>query len=180
MSRKGMWRKYRDLYVGGEQMKGNASEYLTQRQKEPSDVYGERLSRVFYENYIGSIIDWYSATLFRREPQVLLEGDNRQGRKYFSELAEDCDLKGTALSDFFRGRLKDALIDGRSYMLVDFPVSSVEAGTRAEEDALGVWRGYLVDFPAASLINWSHDERGNYEWVVLRSKSSGKSDPFSN
>src|SRR5215212_11968766 len=89
VARKAMWRKYRDLYAGGEQIKANAPDYLSQRQKEPADVYGERLSRVFYENYIGSIIDWYAATLFRREPEVLLEGANIAGRKFFSEFAED-------------------------------------------------------------------------------------------
>ena len=74
IGRKAMWRKYRDLYVGGEQLKTNASEYLTPRQKEPADVYSERLSKVFYENYVGSIIDWYAATLFRREPELHIEG----------------------------------------------------------------------------------------------------------
>jgi len=53
-----MWRRYRDLYAGGEQFRGNASEYLLRRQKEPVEVYQERLARVFYENYLGSIVDW--------------------------------------------------------------------------------------------------------------------------
>ena len=35
----------------------------------------ERLTRVFYENYVGSIVDWYAATLFRREPVLTFEGD---------------------------------------------------------------------------------------------------------
>ena len=47
------------------------------RHKEPGEVYQERLSRVFYENYIGSIIDWYAATLMRREPALV---DRRQRR----------------------------------------------------------------------------------------------------
>src|SRR3954447_14475717 len=88
-ARKAMWRKYRDLYAGGEQMRTSAANYLTQRQKEPGDVYSERLNLVFYENYIGSIIDWYAATLFRREPQLLVEGPNRPGRTFFSEFAEN-------------------------------------------------------------------------------------------
>src|SRR3977135_943408 len=67
---KSMWRKYNDLYVGGEQFREHATEYLVRRNKEPTDVYYERLSRVFYENYIGSIIDWYAATLIRREPII--------------------------------------------------------------------------------------------------------------
>lgn len=168
-AQKEMWRRYRDLYSGGEQMKSNASDYLVQRQKEPSDVYSERLSRVFYENYIGSIIDWYAATLFRREPQLLLEGENRHGRRFFSQFAEDCDLKGSALSDFFRSRLIDTVVCGRSYVLVDFPAAPKGASNRAEEDALGFSRAYLVDFPAESLINWSRDGQGNFEWVMLRS-----------
>src|SRR5215510_2456563 len=55
-----MWKKYRVLYSGGEQMREQASEYLVRRNKEPNDVYQERLRRVFYENYVGSIIDWYA------------------------------------------------------------------------------------------------------------------------
>jgi hypothetical protein len=168
-SKKAMWRKYRDLYAGGEQLKTHATEYLAQRQKEPNDVYGERLSRVFYENYIGSIIDWYAATLFRREPELLMDGGTDASRTFFNDFTEDCDLKSTSISDFFRSRLIDMLVSGASYVLVDFPVPGTEAINRAEEDAQGLSRAYLVDFPAESLINWSVDARGNFEWVVLRS-----------
>ena len=52
--------------------------------------------RVFYENYIGSIIDWYAATLLRREPVLVAEGANEAGRQFFNQFAEDCDLKGPA------------------------------------------------------------------------------------
>jgi hypothetical protein len=174
--RKAMWRKYRDLYAGGEQLKLHASEYLAQRQKEPADVYNERLSRVFYENYIGSIIDWYAATLFRREPELMIEGPNEVGRQFYSAFADDCDLKGTSLSEFFRGRLIDTLVCGTSYMLVDFPTQSAPAGSRAEEDSIGISRAYLVDFPAESLTNWSRDAHGNYEWIILRSSYLSKPD----
>src|ERR1700682_4343696 len=99
---KGVWKKYRDLYVGGEQFKTRAQEYLIRRQKEPRDVYGERLGRVFYENYIGSIVDWYASTLFRREPVLTFECSNEPGKEFFSGLVEDVDRKGTSLADFFR------------------------------------------------------------------------------
>jgi hypothetical protein len=177
VSRKGMWRKYRDLYVGGEQLKEHASEYLAPRQKEPADVYGERLSKVFYENYVGSIIDWYAATLFRREPELHIEGTAKQGRQFFSEFAEDCDLKGTTISDFFRKQLIEALVSGVSYTLVDFPKCSLAVGSRAEEDLIGASRGYLVDCPAESLINWSVDDAGRFEWVVLRTEYLRKNGP---
>jgi hypothetical protein len=59
IAKRAMWRQYRDLYVGGEQFRMYADRYLVRRQKEPGDVYAERLVRTFYENYIGSIVDWY-------------------------------------------------------------------------------------------------------------------------
>src|SRR5579872_2662397 len=100
-----MWRKYQDLYTGGEQLREHAPEYLVRRSKEPNDVYFERLARVFYENYIGSIIDWYAATLMRREPIITYDGKNESGKHFYTLLADDCDLKGTTLTEFFRQQL---------------------------------------------------------------------------
>ncbi|MCS7024732.1 MAG: hypothetical protein NZV14_08010 [Bryobacteraceae bacterium] len=165
-------RMYRDLYLGGEQLRKNARFYLRSRQKEPVDVYEERLSRVFYENYIGSIIDWYAATLFRREPVLTFEGENQTGKKFFAEFAEDCDLKGTTLTAMLRKQFVSALVHGRSYLLIDFPKQAGPLRTKAEEESLGVSRAYLVDYDADELINWSTDSTGMFEWVVLRTAHS--------
>jgi hypothetical protein len=175
--RKPAWRMYRDLYAGGEQIKANAGEYLARRSKEPAEVYGERLSRVFYENYAGSIIDWYTATLFRREPVLTFEGKNETARKFYPGFIGDCDLKGTHFSEFFRTCVIEALVFGRSHILIDFPKVVKNAGTRAEEDATGVSRAYLLHYSPEELINWSYDEHGNYEWLVLRTGGLRKQNP---
>jgi hypothetical protein len=163
-----MLQMYRDLYAGGNEFKHRAAEYLLRRQKEPLDVYAERLHRVFYENYVGSIVDWYSSTLFRREPSLEFEGGLETGQAFLSEFADDCDQRGTRLSNFFRQCLTDMLITGRSYILIDFPRTSARPSNRAEEDAAGLSRAYLVRYQAEELINWSLDEQGQYQWVVLR------------
>ncbi len=165
---RGTWKTYRDLYAGGEQFRASAASYLIRRQREPKDVYDERLRRVFYENYIGSIIDWYAATVFRREPMLLTEGENEAGKKFMAEFAEDCDLRGSSLSELFRRRLIEALVLGRSYVLVDFPRGTAPAGNRAEEEQAGLSRAYLVEYGPDQVINWSFDEQGNYDWVVIR------------
>jgi len=167
---KHVWRRYRDLYIGGERLKLHAQEYLLPRQREPGDVYTERLSRVFYENYIGSIVDWYSATLFRKEPVVTFEGSNATAKDFFARLMDEVDLKGTGLNDFFRAQFVESLITGASYVLVDFPRTGKKAGTRAEEDALGASRAYLVPYSAEDVINWNLDTQGNLDWVVIRQK----------
>lgn len=166
--KKEAWRTYRDLYAGGEQFRANAAAYLVRRHKEPAEVYAERLRRVFYENYLGSIIDWYAATLFRREPVVTLEGGNEAGKAFFAAFVEDCDLKGTSLTDFFRRQIIEAMVTGCAHILVDFPHKEREPSNRAEEEAEGWARAYLIGYRSEEVINWSHDDRGNLEWVVIR------------
>ncbi len=172
-AKKAIWRRYRDLYAGGEQLKANAAEYLVRRQKEPGEVWNERLERVFYENFAGSIIDWYAATLFRREPLLIVEGDEG-GQRFIQKFSEDSDRKGTTITEFLRRMLIEALVTGRSFVLADFPRQARQASNRAEEDARGASRAYLVECTADQLINWSLDERGNFEWVVLRSTALRK------
>jgi len=171
VARRAMWKKYRDLYTGGEQLRMCASEYLVRRSKEPNDVYAERLNRVFYENYVGSIIDWFAATLLRREPVLLFEGCNEAGKQFYNVLSEDCDLRGTSLYEFFRQQFVRSLVCGESYIAVEFPRVSAVPQTRAEEDALGRSRAYLVDYWPDEVINWSYDSEGNLDWAVIRTQN---------
>jgi hypothetical protein len=180
IARKAMWKQYQDLYSGGERLRANASDYLVRRQKEPGEVYSERLSRVFYENYVGSIVDWYAATLMRREPVMLFEGGDTAARSFYSLLAEDCDFKGTNLSEFFRQRFVQMLVGGSSYIVVDFPRGGGNALTRAEEDASGQSRAYLVDYTAEEVINWSYDPTGGLDWAVIRTSCLQQSEVTDN
>jgi len=168
IARKAMWKQYKDLYAGGEHLRQNACEYLVRRQKEPGQVYEERLRRVFYENYVGSIVDWYAATLMRREPMLQFEGNDAGAKRFYSLLSDDCDLKGTNLHEFFRQRFVQVMVLGSSFVVVDFPKAGGAAQTRAEEDASGRSRAYLTEYAADEVINWNYDETGGLEWVVIR------------
>jgi len=172
IARKAMWKQYKDLYSGGERLRADASEYLVRRHKEPNEVYQERLTRVFYQNYIGSIVDWYAATLTRREPVLLLEGTDSAAKSFYTALADDCDLKGTSLSEFFRQRFVETMVCGSSFIVVDFPRAGPEGSpallTRAEEDSSGRSRAYLVDYGPDEVINWNYDLSGGLEWAVIR------------
>jgi hypothetical protein len=167
-----MWRRYRDLYAGGERFRLNAAEYLVRRLKEPLEVYQERLARVFYENYVGSIVDWYAATLMREEPVIDLTDGRGKSREFFGEFVQNCDRRGTTLTQFFRQQLTETLVCGKSYVVVDFPRAGGEAQaparSRAEEDELGRSRAYLVGYNADEVINWSYDDSGEMEWIVIR------------
>jgi hypothetical protein len=177
VAKREMWRRYSDLYAGGEQIRKRAAEYLIQRHKEPLEVYYERLSRVFYENYVGSIIDWFSATLLRREPVVQFTGNDASGKCFFNQFFQDCDRKGTTLSDFFRQQITDTLIYGKSYAVVDFPRVVTLASNRGEEDAAGLSRAYLTSYLPDQVTNWGKSPQGEFEWVVLKTESIHQPSP---
>ena len=170
VAQKAMWKKYKDLYAGGEQLRDRAPEYLVRRHREPGEIFLERLSRVFYQNYIGSIIDWYAATLMHREPSYILDGNDSAAKEFFTMLAHNCDLKGTSLSEFFRQRFVDAMVCGSSYVAVDFPRVNGAVLSRAEEDAAGMSRAYLMSYDADEVINWNYDQTGALEWIVVRTQ----------
>lgn len=169
--RKTMWQRYADLYTGGEIMRVNAQYYLPKRQKEPAEVYYERLSRVFYENYIGSIIDWYAATLLRTEPMVALKQAEEE-ESFYNLFLDDCDLAGTDFVEFFRRAFITALVYQQSFVLIDFPHVDSPDGfqSRAEEDAAGKSRAYLISYTPLDIPNYKMDSNGNLEWVVIRTK----------
>ena len=113
--RKEMWQRYWDFYVGGEQLRRNASFYLVRRQKEPNDVYAERLARVFYENYLGSCIDWYAATLFRSRPAITVQTADRPVQDFYTQLLADCDCRGTPLLELARKVFIQTLVFRESF-----------------------------------------------------------------
>jgi len=159
---------YRDLYSGGAQMKSKASSYLYRRHREPAEVYQERVTRAFYENYLGSIIDWYASTLFRSEPILTVEDTNRRSSKYYFEFFDDCDRNGSNITDFLRKRFIDALIFGKSFIALEFPKREASFSSRLEEEAFGVDRGYLTSIHPTDVLNWEYNPEGKLIWMTVK------------
>ena len=132
----------------------NASDYLVPAEQRARQGVRGTAQPGLYENYIGSIVDWYAATLMRREPCLLVRGRRtRPASSSSTILSEDCDLKGTNLRDFFRQQLRDTLVFGRTYIAVDFPRY---ARPRAE-------RGRKKTLPGGRERSW---------WITRRTRSS--------
>lgn len=169
---------YRDLYSGGAQMKSKASSYLYRRHREPAEVYQERVTRAFYENYMGSIIDWYASTLFRREPILTVDDTNRRSSKYYFEFFEDCDRNGSTITDFLRKRFIDALIFGKSFIALEFPKREASFSSRLEEEALGVDKGYVTAIHPTDVVNWEYTPEGKMTMLVVRLQGPKNASPF--
>jgi len=172
---KAAWAKYADFYAGGDQLKRNASRYLARREKEPNDVYQERLSRVVYFNYLGAIIDWYGATLYRTAPQIAHPED-----EFYKEFLGNADKGNTPLNHFMRESMIDALLFKQSWILVDLPkpTTAEVPQSKAEEDRAGLARAYLVRFKPSEVLDWKRDEAGNLEWVKIKATQAFRPGPM--
>ncbi len=168
---KGSMEMYRDLYSGGALMKAKASTYLYRRHREPPEIYQERVSRAFYENYLGSIIDWYASTLFRREPILTVEDTGLKSSKFYFEFFNDCDKNSSSITDFMRRRFIDALIFGKTFTALEFPKREKSFTTRLEEERSGADRGYLTAIDPNDVVNWNYGSEGKLKLIVVRLRS---------
>src|SRR5207244_1582399 len=90
----------------------------------------------------------------------------------YNAFLDDCDMAGTDFVEFFRQVFLQALVYQQSFVLVDFPRVEGLFHTRAEEDAFGKSRSYLVNYTPLDIPNWKLDAAGNFDWLVLRSNES--------
>lgn len=158
---------YTDLYSGGAQFKAKAQKYLYRRHREPGEIFQERSDRAFYENYIGSIIDWYASTLFRREAIITINEASTQEAKFYFSFLQNCDRNGTNISDFFRKRFNEALVYGRSYICLEFPFRSEVYANRYEELLFGADQPYLVGHCPLNTVNKIYGESGKLAQITF-------------
>jgi hypothetical protein len=144
IARRAMWRQSKDLYSAGGRLRESASEDLVP----PKEC-------------VGGLIDRYAEALLPGEP-VLRFRDSARVMEFYRQFAENCDLKGTSLREFFRQRMVQALLCGWSYVVVEVACAG------GMENLPPRPRPYLVGYWADEVINWKHDGAGKLDWVVIR------------
>lgn len=169
------------LFEGGDQLRQSAERVLTQRPREDTDVYAARCSRLTYDNILSTGIKWYTSAMFANPPQIRFWRKGEVGRaestdstlKYVrSQFMNNCDLVGTPFTDFYCSAFELALVQGGAHVLIDLPRRdpNEEVVSLALERERGYLDPHLVLYSPQSLINWSKDEYGNYQWVVVKSR----------
>ena len=97
------------------------------------------------------------------------KGANEAGKQFFSEFAEDCDLKGTRLTDFFRQQLVEhAGVRAELHRWWIFRGARRPAPNRAEEDATGGRGRTWWSTRRTRSSTGATTVTGNLEWVVIR------------
>ncbi len=161
------------LYEGGVQLKAAAQMFLVKRPKELTDVYLERHRRLTYQNLLGNCIGWYIAKLFARDPRI----DGKTADTRFASFLQDCDKAGTTFIDFTRSVFETMALYRRAFVLIDKSVPGDDVLTRADEQAQGLDRPYLVAYDPRQAFNWAVDAYGNLKWIIFKTMDEFQDDP---
>jgi hypothetical protein len=155
------------LYRGGYELQQNASQFLRKRPVEPPAVYTARVEEFTYQNVLQAGVGWYQAALYTDPPEIYLEeNDERVSDGFLDGFLANADRCGHSLLDCSKKWLTDAALNGVAFVLIDLPASTIAKNFR-EQKARGDLDAYITTFDAAQVINWSCDQSGNYEWIVI-------------
>lgn len=170
------------LYKGGNEIKQNAHLFLTKLHMESQDTYNERLQHAAYIPYLGKFIDYFVASLFSQDVQVVEmtdEGEQSSVDPFYNELAADADMAGSSFQSFLQDLFTDALIHGVAYVGVDFPKVNELPANAAQQRELGQLRAYLYEVDNTSIVDYMCDPNsGEYVWLKLRSDLPYQPTPF--
>lgn len=179
------------LYRGGYLIARHAKRYLPRLVGEHDSRWAERCQSAAFIGYLGQIVDYFASSLFKQPVNAVPDEDETPGtfdEAFYECFASDVDLGGASLPEFMRSALTTALVQRKALVAVDFPNIAGDIATRADEDASGAARAYLVTVDPESMIDWEYDEQvrkraqipgngvvefdvGRFKWCVLHRKT---------
>ncbi len=114
----------RALMGGTAAMRLKGEKYLPKKSGETPEEYRARLEAAVLVNYFGRTVDYLAGQVFSKpvEYQSPTEGEApAYDEEFFAAFADNVDLCGNDLHKFCIDVFTDALIDGVSYVMADFP-----------------------------------------------------------
>lgn len=150
----------RALASGGRAWRELVSTWLPQHPEEAEKNWSQRKARALYQNHAGPIVGMLSGAVFTEAPAC--DGLD-------PDFLANVDGEGTPAPRWFGDRLLDALVGRRVYAWVNLPARPPELviESRADEEAAGLLRPFLVAFRADQVIDWETDDQGRLVWLMV-------------
>lgn len=146
-------------------------EYLGKATFELSENYDCRIDMSYFMGLSEMAIEQLVGAVLGQEPKIDVHED-------MLDFLDNVDGAGTTLLEFDETAAREALGMGIAYIGVDGPMTMPnEAPTRLQELGAGMNRAFLTLYQAEDVINWSTDERGHLEWVMIRQIVSEQGSP---
>jgi hypothetical protein len=164
------WTFLKETYDGGrEWFKANIFRYI----KEGEGEYGDRIKRCYRFNHSREVVDLLNKYLFK-QLIVRNDADAPQSVKAFWRRSTKTGLN---VRDFSRQMSKKSSIFGRIAIVVDNNAKLDRVVSKADEKAQDV-RTYAYVVEPGDLLDYSYDDDGNLNWVLIREIARDDSDPM--
>jgi hypothetical protein len=163
------WDFLEDTYEGGrEWFKGNIFRYI----KEGDNEFSDRVDRCYRFNHSREVVDLINKYLFKQNisrstdaPECVVEFWKRATKS------------GLNIKDFARQISKKTSMVGRVGIVVDTTAPKDSILSKAEAKAAGV-RTYAYIVGPEQLLDYSFDQDGALNWVLIREAVRDDKDPF--
>lgn len=164
------WKFLEDTYEGGrEWFSDNVFRYI----KEGDQEYGDRIKRAYRFNHSREVVDLINKYLFK-QPIFRNETDAPSSVKDFWKKATK---SGLTIKDFARQVSKKTSMLGRVGIVVDMTTPKTAVVSKADEKKAGL-RTYAYMVSPQQLLDYSFDEDGALNWVLIRECARDDADPF--
>ena len=160
------WKLYRDAAKGSiDFMVAN----LKSHRLEDSEDKTEREERVYYLNFCDTVPKIFNSYIFRHRIERSPDNDLKLFRK-------NVDGRNTSIGSFVKRCGYLASIYGVIHALVDIPESTKKNPSKADVKNEGIQPFAKVILPT-QLKDWSLDDKGNYNWILIEFNYADDSDP---
>lgn len=161
------WELYRDASKGGEDFINDT--YLHSHRLEDTEDFNERLDRGYYLNFCDTIPTIYNNYIFKEEI-------NRPPTEQLELFKKNVDGRNSNINAFIERVGYYASVYGVVHVLVDMPESNKKSPSKADDKEANRVPYCSIILPT-SLKDWSVDEKGRFNWVIIEFIYYDDSDP---
>lgn len=178
------------LHEGGIAMSNNAGLFLEQAESEGDEFYNIRLKTAFDPIY-ANVLDRIKSLLFSKPLSIVSSADSNNPAtvskpldkkiiQFLHEFEKNCDGRGTSFHNFCKKSFEVALRHGRAITMVDYPRIADEYKNKNISDQLtsGELKGYLINIPLISVLDWERNELGDLVWIKIFTKNEHRDAPL--
>lgn len=166
------WNFMQATYDGGrEWFKDNVFRYIKEGDKE----FGDRLKRAYRFNHTREVVDLINKYLFKQS----ITRNTKDAPDCLKQFWKKSTKNGLSIDDLMRQVSKRTSQYGRVGIVVDMtkPKTDVEVVSVADEKKADL-KAYAYIVGPQQLLDYSFDEHGDLQWVLIHEIGRDDSDPF--
>jgi len=165
------WDFYIESALGGKDYYENEDNLFSHRLEDQAGDYDDRLERVYYLNFCNLVCSVYADYIFK-------EKIRRPPDKALDEFRVNVDGRGTDMNTFMNQVSWLSSVYGQIHVIVDAPYAEdINVPLHIYKKNKERFNPYAVIVAPQDLRDWSVDEFGNLNWVLIRTEGYSDINP---